>query len=316
MKDEKMKILFMGTPDIAAACLGALLSAGEEVCAIVTQPDKPKGRGNKMTPPPVKVLGEERDIPVYQPATLRDGAFLSLLAEIDPDLIAVVAYGKILPPAVLEYPRYGCINVHASLLPKYRGAAPIQRAIMDGEAVTGVTIMHMAEGLDTGDMIMHEEIAIGPTDTFGTVHDKMAEVGGRLLCKTVTALVAGTATRTPQGEEGATYAQKIEKADCHIDFARPAHALDPYIRGLSPIPLAYFVREDGKTVKILSAEVREGYGKPGEVIGLDEGKGGGVLVACGEGALLLTSVKPEGKGAMSAADYVRGRSLKLGEVFS
>lgn len=315
MTARKTKILFMGTPDIAASCLSALLEAGENVVAVLTQADRPKGRGYTLTPPPVKVLATERGIPVYQPATLRDEAFAALLAEIDPDLIAVVAYGKILPPSVLEYPKYGCINVHASLLPKYRGAAPIQRAIMDGEKETGVTIMHMAEGLDTGDMILSERIAIGPQDNFGTIHDKMAEVGGRLLAKVIPMLVEGSAPRIPQGD-GSTYAAKIEKADCHIDLTKSARALDPYIRGLSPIPLAFVRRADGKMLKIVSCEVREENGPVGTVISVDDRKNGGILVACGEGSLLLTEIVPEGKGKMKAADYVRGRQIQIGEVLS
>ncbi len=316
MTERKTKILFMGTPDIAASCLAALLAAGENVVAVVTQADRPKGRGYTLTPPPVKLLATERGITVYQPATLRDEQFAALLAEIDPDLIAVVAYGKILPPSVLEYPKYGCINVHASLLPKYRGAAPIQRAIMDGEKETGVTIMHMAEGLDTGDMILSERIAIGPRDNFGTIHDKMAEVGGRLLAKVIPMLVAGTAPRIPQEESGSTYAAKIEKADCHIDLGKPARALDPYIRGLSPIPLGFVRRADGKMLKIVSCEVREEDGPVGAVISVDDRKNGGTPVACGEGPLLLTEIVPEGKGKMKAADYVRGRQIQIGEVLS
>ncbi len=311
-----MKILFMGTPDIAASCLAALLDAGEEVIAVVTQADKPKGRGYTLTPPPVKVLANERGIPVYQPASLRTEEFSDLLATLAPDLIAVVAYGKILPPAVLEYPKYGCINVHASLLPQYRGAAPIQRAIMEGEKETGVTTMYMAEGLDTGDMLLSEVIPISPSDNFGSIHDRMAEVGGRLLCETVKQLAAGKAVRRPQEDAAATYAHKIEKADCHLDLSRPAAALDPYIRGLSPIPLAFVRRADGKMLKIAAAEVREGKGAPGEVIGLDDRKNGGILVACGEGALLLREILPEGKGRMQAADYVRGRGIQIGEVLS
>lgn len=311
-----MKILFMGTPDIAATCLAALLDAGEEVIAVVTQADKPKGRGYTLTPPPVKLLATERGIPVYQPASLRTEEFGAFLSALDPDLIAVVAYGKILPPAVLDYPKYGCVNLHASLLPKYRGAAPIQRAIMAGEAETGVTTMYMAEGLDTGDMLLSARIPIGPKDDFGSIHDRMAAVGGDLLCETVKRLREGTVTRHPQDDAAASYAHKIEKVDCHLDLTKSARALDPYIRGLSPIPLAFVRRADGKLLKIAAAEVREGTGTPGEVIGLDDHKDGGILVACGEGALLLREILPEGKGKMQAADYVRGRQIKLGEVLS
>ena len=311
-----MKILFMGTPDIAAPCLSALLDAGEQVVAAVTQADRPKGRGYTLTPPPVKVLAAERGIPVYQPDTLRSEDFSALLAEIDPDLIAVVAYGKILPKNVLNYPRYGCINVHASLLPKYRGAAPIQRAIMEGERETGVTTMFMAEGLDTGDMLLSESFAIEKNDDFGTVHDRMAALGGRLLCETVTLLRKGKAVRVPQDEARSTYAKKIEKADCHLDLTKSAAVLDPYIRGLSPVPLSFVRRENGKMLKIARAEVREGRGVPGTVLAVDDGKKGGILVACGEGALLFTEIVPEGKGRMRAADYVRGRQIQVGEVLS
>ncbi len=311
-----MRILFMGTPDIAASCLSALLDAGEEVVAVVTQADRPKGRGYVLTPPPVKVTALARGIPVYQPSSLRDGSFDKTLAALAPDLIAVVAYGKILPPSVLSLPRYGCINVHASLLPKYRGAAPIQRAIMDGERETGVTTMYMAEGLDTGDMLLSEKIAITPDDNFETIHDRMAEVGGRLLLETVRCLREGSAVRTPQNEAEATYAHKIEKADCHLDLTRSARELDPYIRGLSPVPLAFVRRADGKMLKILRAVPVEGEGVPGEVLRLDDRAGGGITVACGEGALLLREILPEGKGRMLAADYVRGRQIQIGEVFS
>lgn len=311
-----MKILFMGTPDIAASCLTALLADGQRVVGVVTQADRPRGRGYTLTPPPVKVLAAEKGIPVYQPATLRDEAFAALLAEIDPDLIAVVAYGKILPPAVLQYPRYGCINVHASLLPKYRGAAPIQRAIMDGETVTGITTMYMEEGLDTGDMLLTEEIPIGKADDFGSIHDRMAEVGGRLLCQTVRALETGTAVRRKQDDAAATYAGKIEKADCHLDLTRSAKALDPYIRGLSPIPLSFVRCPDGKMLKIVRAEVASGEGEPGQVLALDDRGEGGIYVACGEGALVLREIVPEGKGKMRAADFIRGRRLHVGEVLS
>ena len=311
-----MRILFMGTPDIAASCLTALLDAGEEVVAVVTQADRPKGRGYVLTPPPVKVTALSRGIPVYQPSSLRDGSFDETLSALAPDLIAVVAYGKILPPSVLALPRYGCINVHASLLPKYRGAAPIQRAIMDGEREPGVTTMYMAEGLDTGDMLLSEKIVISPDDNFETIHDRMAEVGGRLLLRTVCALREGTAVRIPQNDAEATYAHKIEKADCHLDLTRSACELDPYIRGLSPIPLAFVRRADGKMLKILRAVPVEGKGVPGEVLRLDDRADGGITVACGEGALLLREILPEGKGRMSAADYVRGRQIQIGEVFS
>lgn len=309
-----MRILFMGTPDIAATCLSAILDAGHEIVGAVTQADKPKGRGYTLTPPPVKVTALERGIPVYQPATLRDEAFAELLASLNPEVIAVVAYGKILPSSVLSYPKYGCINLHASLLPKYRGAAPIQRAIMDGEAETGITTMYMDEGLDTGDMILTERIAIGPQDNFETIHDRMAELGGDLLCRTFAALADGSAVRRKQDGSLATYAKKIEKEDCRIDFSRTAKELDPYIRGLSPIPLAFCRLPDGRLLKVVRAELAEGKGKPGEVIALADKGEGGITVACGEGALVLREIVPEGKKRCTAGDFVRGRGIKEGEV--
>ncbi len=309
-----MRILFMGTPDIAAACLRSLLDAGEEFIAAVTQADRPKGRGHRLMPPPVKALALERGLPVYQPDTLRGEEFSALLRTLDPEVIVVVAYGKILPPAVLEYPRYGCINLHASLLPKYRGAAPIQRAIMAGERKTGLTTMYMAEGLDTGDMLLREEIAITEADDFGTVHDKMAALGGPLLLRTLAGLLDGSITPVAQDDAGANYAAKIEKSDCVLDFTRPAAALVSQIRGLSPVPLAFCRRADGRMLKILRAEVAAGQGAPGTVLSVSDRGEGEVLIACGEGALRVRELVPEGKGRMKAADFVRGRAIQINEV--
>lgn len=310
-----MKILFMGTPDIASACLGALIGSSHTVVGAVTQADRPKGRGYTLTQPPVKELALAHGIPVYQPATLKDGAFDAELKALDPDVIVVVAYGKILPGYVINYPRYGCVNLHASLLPKYRGAAPIQRAIMAGEPETGLTTMLMDEGLDTGDMLITRVIPISPDDTFGTVHDRMAALGGPLLLETLDALENGTAVRRVQPAEGMTYAAKIEKEDCRVDFTRSAAALDPFIRGLSPLPLAFAERADGRKIKIVFAEVAEGCGEPGTVLATDDKGQGGILVACGEGALLIRELIPEGKGRMKAADFVRGRGIAAGETF-
>ena len=314
--ENKMKILFMGTPDIAMECLAALYDAGEEIVAVVTQPDKPKGRGYVLTPPPVKVYAMERNIPVYQPTTLRDEAFAELLAEIDPELIAVVAYGKILPKNVLDYPKYGCINVHASLLPKYRGAAPIQRVIIDGEAVTGVTTMYMAEGLDTGDMLLKSYINIEENDNFETLHDKMASVGAKTLVDTVNAIKEGKLNPEPQNDAEANYAAKIEKSDCKIDFSVSAREVHNRIRGLSPIPLSFTHTPDGKLLKVVAAKMGDknkgGNHTPGEVISLD----GGIEVACGNGSVVLLTVVPEGKGKMGAADFIRGRKVALGDILS
>ena len=308
-----MRVLFMGTPDIAATVLAELLSDGFEVVGAVSQPDKPRGRGMVLTPPPVKALATEKGIPVYQPTSLKDGAFLPVLEELAPDVIAVVAYGKILPREVLSFPKYGCVNVHVSLLPKYRGAAPMQRAIMAGDRETGVTTMQMDEGLDTGDILMTEAFPIGKEDNFETVHDRSTEIGGKLLCKTLRALEAGTVTPQKQDHTAATYAEKITKEECLLDFSLPARVLDARIRGLSPIPLAFTHLRDGKVLKIVSATPAEGSGKAGEVIRTERE---GVVVACGEGALLLKTVLPEGKGRMSAADMARGRAIAVGDILA
>ncbi len=308
-----MKVLFMGTPEIAATALSALLDGGFTVVGAVCQPDRPKGRGMVLTPPPVKMLAEERGIPVYQPERLSDGAFLPTLAELSPDVIAVVAYGKILPEEILTYPKYGCVNLHVSLLPKYRGAAPMQRAVMAGERETGVTTMKMDAGLDTGDILLTEKFPIGDEDTFETVHDTSAAIGGALLCKTLAALEDGTVSPIPQNHAEATYAEKITKEDCALDFSLPSSVLHARIRGLSPIPLAFTRMPNGKLLKVVSATLTEGRGVPGEILRAEKD---GVAVACGEGALLLRTVLPEGKGRMSAADLARGRALLVGDILS
>lgn len=308
-----MRILFMGTPDFALFSLRALVEAGEDVVGVVTQPDKPKGRGYTLTPPPVKVYAEEKGLPVYQPKTLRDEVFAELLRQIDPEVIVVVAFGKILPANVLDYPKYGCVNVHGSLLPAYRGAAPMQRAIIDGCAETGITTMFMDVGLDTGDILLKKSVAIDLHDTFETVHDKLGECGAELLLRTLALLEAGEITPEKQDDALATYAQKIEKEDCLLDFSRTAKEVHDRIRGLSPIPLSFTHTSDGRLLKILSSEPAEGSGRPGEVISLS---GGRITVACGEGAVALLSVLPEGKKKMSAADFINGRRISVGDILS
>ena len=308
-----MKIMFMGTPDISAVCLRELIASENEIVAVVTGKDKPRGRGNVMTPTPVKALALRHGLPVYTPDSLKNEEFMELLRSIDPDLIAVVAYGKILPVSVLDYPKYGCVNVHVSLLPKYRGAAPMQRAIIDGESETGVTIMYMAEGVDTGDIITSEAFPIGPEDDFEAIHDRSADVGGKLLVKSIKDIENGTATRTPQDDSLATHAAKIEKEDCKIDFTKSAKILDCAIRGVTPIPGA-FAYLKGKMLKIYKATPTEGKGKVGEVISLDPKGVGSFTVACGEGALKISGVIPEGKGRMSAGDFIRGRKIEIGDI--
>ncbi len=308
-----MKVLFMGTPEIAATALSALISQGFDIVGCVSQPDRPKGRGMILTPPPVKVLAEEHGIPVYQPDTLKNEALLPTLGALAPDVIAVVAYGKILPSYILDFPKYGCVNLHVSLLPKYRGAAPMQRAVMNGERETGVTTMKMDAGLDTGDILLVEKFPIGDEDTFETVHDTSAAIGGALLAKTLSGLMDGTVTPRPQNHGEATYAEKITKEDCAIDFSLPARTLHARIRGLSPMPLAFTRMPNGKLLKVVSASVVHGKGACGEILRAERD---GLVVACGEGALLLRTVLPEGKGRMSAADLLRGRQLALGDILS
>lgn len=308
-----MKIMFMGTPEISAICLKKLIEDGHNIAAVVTREDKPRGRGNVMTPTPTKALALENSIPVYEPKTLKDEAFSALLDEISPELIVVVAFGKILPKSVLDYPKFGCINLHVSLLPKYRGAAPMQRAIMNGERETGVTVMHMNEGLDTGDIISVEKFQIGAEDNFEDIHDRSALVGGALLSKTIKEIENGTASRVKQNEAEATYAAKIEKSDAKIDFSKSASELDFIIRGVTPIPGA-FAYLNGKMLKIVKAVPVAKNGNIGEVIDTDGVGEGSFTVACGEGALFVTAVIPEGKGKMSAGDFIRGRKIKTGDI--
>lgn len=309
-----MRILFMGTPDFALWSLRALIASGEELVGVVTQPDQPKGRGYVLTPPPVKVCAAENGIPVYQPEKLRTQEFSDLLFRLDPELIVVTAYGKILPQAVLDYPACGCINVHGSLLPEYRGAAPIQRAIMDGKKETGITTMMMDAGLDTGDILLSGRVEITPEDNFETVHDKMGECGAKVLLQTLAALKNGTLTRTPQDGTRATYAAKIEKDDCILHFDEPAERVHDRIRGLSPFPLAFTRTPDGKLLKVTAAAISAGHSAhgavPGTVLATADGK---ITVACAVGAVDLLGVLPEGKGRMTAAAFLNGRKVAVGD---
>lgn len=308
-----MKILFMGTPDFAVFSLDALTEAGEDIIAVVTQTDKPQGRGYVLTPSAVKRRAQELSIPVYQPKTLRDEAFAELLSALDPEMIVVAAYGKILPENVINYPKYGCINVHGSYLPKYRGAAPMQRAIIDGEEYTGVTIMYMDVGLDTGDMLAREKIAIGPDDDFEVIHDRIGKTGAALLVKTINDIKDGRAVREKQDDSLSTYAAKISKEDRLIDFSFPAKKVHDLVRGLSPVPLAQTFTEKGRLLKIVKTAVSDnenGNAAPGTVVSVD---GGRICVACGEGCVDILTLIPEGKSKMSAADFVRGRGISVGE---
>ena len=310
----KMRILFMGTPDYARVILESLYESGEEIIGAVTQPDKPKGRGYKLTPSEVKVYASEHGIPVFQPTTMKDGAFADTLAQLDPEMIVVAAYGKILPPYILDYPKYGCINAHASILPKYRGASPIQRAIMDGERETGVTAMYMDAGLDTGDIILCERVEIEENDNFESVHDKLAAAGAKAILETVKLSKTGSVPRTKQSDAESTYAAKIGREDRIIDFSANAKEVHDRIRALSPFPRAFTFLPDGKGLQITSSRLTdlETEDAPcGTVVKEDKN---GFYVRCSDGLILVTEVIPEGKGKMSAAEMNRGRRIAVGDV--
>lgn len=305
-----MRVIFMGTPDFAVYSLKALITQ-HEVIAVVSQPDKPKGRGKKVVSTPVKEYALEQGIPVYQPEKARDPEFVALLQGLQPDVIAVTAFGQILPEDILNIPKYGCINVHGSLLPKYRGAAPMQWSIIDGEAVTGITTMFMAKGMDTGDMLLKAEVPIHPDDNFASVHDKMAEAGGNLLLETLAALQAGTVTRVPQDHEAATYAPMITKETGHIDWSKSAKEIINLMRGLDPTPGAYAMYE-GEPLKLFKGEkANEEYaqGKMGEIVDVIKK---GVVVKCGDGAVTITELQARGKKRMSADAYLRGNAMNKG----
>lgn len=294
-------------------CLKGLVERGHNIAAVVSREDKPRGRGGVMTPTPTKAYALENNIKVYTPTTLKDDSFYSLLESIAPDIIVVVAYGKILPKRVLDYPRFGCINLHVSLLPKYRGAAPMQRAIMAGEKETGVTVMQMAEGLDTGDILAVSKFSIGAEDDLECIHDRSAMIGAEILSEVICKLAKGEITPVKQNDAEATYAAKIEKSDCKIDFTKRATELDCIIRGVTPIPGA-FAYLNGRMLKIAKAIPTEGKGESGRVIATDGVGSGSFTVACGEGALKVLSVIPEGKGRMTAGDFIRGRKIAVGDI--
>ncbi len=313
MKGNRLRIIFMGTPAFAVPILEALLRSGEEVIAVVTQPDKPSGRGKRLTAPPVKVLAQKYGLDVFQPEKIKDPKFLEILKALSPDVIVVAAYGKILPKEVLEIPRFGCINVHASLLPKYRGAAPINWALISGEKETGVTIMQMDEGMDTGDILLTAKIPIEPEETAGTLHDKLSALGAELIVKALRLLKEGKLSPQKQSEEGVSYAPPLKKEDGLLDFARPAEQLANLIRGLDPWPTAYaFFR--GKLVKFYRPKVfADEAGEPGEILGLREGF---LLIGTGEGALGVRKLQVEGKKRISAEEFVRGYRPKPKEKFT
>ena len=298
-----MRIVFMGTPDFAVPSLEALLKAGHDVIAVYCQPDKPKGRGHKLLPPPVKELALKHNIPVYQPVSLRKPEAIEELRVLQPELIVVAAYGKILPVDVLNIPPRGCINVHGSLLPKYRGAAPIQWAVLNGDAVTGVTIQQMGEGVDTGDMLSKAETAIGENETSGELFDRLMVLGAELLIDTIEKL--DTIVPEPQDESQATHASMISKEMGAIDWTKPAQAIHTQVRGLNPWPAA-FCTVDGKRMKIFRTQVVSAQGEPGVVANLN----GEMTVFCGENAVQLTEIQPENGKRMRGSDYLRGHPLQ------
>jgi len=308
MQPADIRTVFMGTPDFACPSLAGLIDAGCNLVGVFTQPDRPSGRGRKLTPPPVKVLAEQRQIPVFQPEKLRRPEAVEQLRNLAPDLVVVVAYGQILPKVVLDMPRFGCINVHASLLPKYRGAAPINKAIIDGETVTGVTTMYMDEGLDTGDMLIRKSLDIGPDETAGELHDRLAPLGAEAMRETLQRLCAGTLERVPQNDAESSYASMMKKEDGRIDWSRPARQVHNLVRGLDPWPSAYTTL-DGLTLKIAATSVAAGTGEPGTVL---QASADGVLVACGEQALLVGRLQLPGKKRLAAADFLRGHDLPPG----
>lgn len=310
-----MKILFMGTPDFSVHTLKSLVNAGHNITSVITQPDKPKGRGHKMTHPPVYDCAAEMNLTIHQPETLKNNAIADILDAEKPELIVVVAYGKILPEYVLNFPQYGCVNVHASLLPKYRGAAPIQRVIIDGETETGITTMYMAKGLDTGDMIEKAVVKITEDDTFESLHDKLAETGSKLIVSTVSAIENGTAVREVQDDSLSCYAEMITKETARIDWNKSAHDIYNLVRGLYPVPKA-FTFMDGTQFKITSGSYHDYKGSeiPGIVVEVTDDY---IRVACGNGSAFdITGIQPEGKRAMSVNDYLKGNEVKTGRIFN
>ncbi len=305
-----LRLAFMGTPEFAAASLAEIVGAGHEVAAVYTQPPRRRGRGQAETKTPVHELAEQFGLPVFTPETFRDEDLLAAFEALELDAACVVAYGQILPQRALNAPRLGCLNLHASLLPRWRGAAPVQRAIMAGDEVTGAQIMQMEAGLDTGPVLMGEVVPIAETDTAGTLHDRLMTTGALLWPRTLAALERGSLTAQAQDEDGVTYAEKINAEDRRIDWTQPAGAVADQIRGLSPVPGAFF-EIPGDTpvrVKVHFAVPETGEGEPGEV--LDDA----LLIACGRGAVRLTKVQREGRGVVDGAEFVRGNALPVGTV--
>lgn len=306
-----MRLAFLGTPEFSVACLAELVAAGHEIACVYSQPPAPRGRGQDLRPSPVHAFAESLGLPVRTPVSMKTADEIAAFQALDLDAAVVVAFGQILVREVLDAPRLGCFNLHASLLPRWRGAAPIQRAIMAGDPVTGVQVMRMSEGLDEGPILMSEQVRIDALETAGSLHDKLAVVGSRILPVALAAIERGAARETPQAEDGVTYAKKIKSAEARIDWTRPAAEVDRHIRGLSPFPGAWFEAASEKgpvRVKALLSRVEAADGAPG--VTLDDG----LLVACGEGAVRLLKAQREGKGVQEAEVFTRGFPLKVGTI--
>ena len=294
-----MRVVFMGTPDFSVPVLDALVAAGHEIACVYCQPPRPAGRGKKPRPTPVHARAEALGLPVRHPVSLKDAQAQAEFADLKADVAVVVAYGLLLPRPVLDAPKHGCLNIHASLLPRWRGAAPIHRAIMAGDAETGICIMQMEAGLDTGPVLLREATAIGAEETTGDLHDRLAQMGARLICDALDSLDSlDSLTPQPQPEKGVTYAAKIDKSEARIDWTRPAAEIDRQIRGLAPFPGAW-CEMAGERIKLLRCRLAEGQGAPGQILQ-------GLTVACGEGAVEITELQRQGKRPMPAGDFLRG----------
>ncbi|MCM0080093.1 methionyl-tRNA formyltransferase [Geomonas sp. Red32] len=305
-----MRIVFMGTPDFACPTLATLVDRGEQVVAVVTQPDRPKGRGQQTLPPPVKVLAESHNIPVLQPVKVRLPESIEEIKALNPDLIVVVAFGQILPKALLDIPKHGCINVHASLLPRYRGAAPLNWCIINGEAETGVTTMMMDVGLDTGDMLLKAVTPIDPDEDTLSLHDRLSKLGAGLLATTIDELAAGRLVAEKQDDSLTCYAPMLKKEDGQIDWEKDAASIKNLVRGMTPWPGA-FTFVDGKLLKVYRVQTAAGSGKPGEVLSANRA---GIEIACGSGSIVISELQLEGKKRLPAADFLAGCRLEPGQI--
>lgn len=304
-----MNVVYMGTPEFAVLPLDAIIKAGHNVTGVFTQPDKPKGRGYTLTPPAVKVRALESEIPVFQPNSMKNGEAMQILTELNPDVIVVVAYGKILPKSILDLPKYGCINIHASLLPRYRGAGPIQWCVLNGEKETGVTTMKMADGIDTGDMLLKSSTKIGENETAGELHDRLSQIGADLIIETLTALENNTIVPEKQDDSLSNYAPMLTKELCKIDWNKPAQEIHNQVRGLNPWPVATAI-VNGKRVKIFSTTLNEKCGEAGKVLCENP-----LIVAGGNGSVVINELQLEGKKRMKSEDFVRGYRITTDTIF-